>query len=149
MPRASLRPSRLLGAVLVLTHAAAVAILFPLQITPEWKGPLLAAIAASLAHALRRCALLRSGDAIVEIEVSDRERASICTRSGDWHPARILGTSCVTPALTAINLRVEGLRMPRHVLLVRDNVDAEDFRKVRVLLRWARAHDDEPEQAAD
>ena len=152
MVRAPLRPSRLLATVLVLAHAAAVATVFPLQIPLEWKAALLVAIATSLVRSLRRDALLRSPHAIVELEVSNRERASMRTRSGEWRSARILGTSCVTSVLTTLNLRVEGFRTTRHVLLVGDNVDPEDFRKIRVLLRWARADErdaEDPPRAYD
>jgi hypothetical protein len=45
-----------------------------------------------------------------------------------------------------LNLRVEGSRFAQHVLLVRDNLDPEDFRKIRVLLRWARPKPLEPDK---
>jgi hypothetical protein len=70
--------------------------------------------------------------------VHDQERAAVRMRASAWHEAAVLRTSCVTPALTVINLRVEGARTPRHVLLISDNIRADDFRRIRVLLRWAK-----------
>jgi toxin CptA len=138
MVRASIRPSRLLTALVLLSHVTAGALVILLQVGIEWKTAMAAAIVASLAGSLWRYAFLRAGGSIVEVRVDHREGGAVRMRTGGWRGADILGTSCVTPILTAINLRVEGSRTPRHVLLVRDNVDAEDFRRIRVLLRWAR-----------
>ena len=149
MVRASLRPSVLLATAFILVHVGAGATLVPLDVALEWKVALLAALLASLAHSLLHHAFRRGADAIVELEVSNKEHASIRTRSGKWIDARILGTTCVTRALTTLNLRVDGVRAPRHVLLVRDNVDADDFRKVRVVLRWARPRDDATADAGE
>src|SRR5687768_275067 len=138
MVRTSLRPSRLLATVFACVHLAAAATLHPLAMPLELKTGLVAIVAASLACALRRYAYLRARLSIVELQISDRERAAVRMREGDWVDAEILGTSCVTPLLTAINLRVQGFLVPKHVLLVRDNVNEHDFRGIRVLLRWAR-----------
>ena len=139
MVRASIRPSPLLATVLTLLHAAAAATVFPQEVAPGWKAALIAATLAGLAHSLFTHALRRSPHAIVELEITDKEHAAVRTNAGSWTDARILASSCVTPTLTTINLKVDGLRVLRHVVLVRDNVDADDFRNIRVLLRWARA----------
>jgi toxin CptA len=149
MVRASLRPSATLCALFIVAHVAAAATLIPLDVALEWKLALVAAVVVSLIRSLLHHAFRRGADAIVEVQVDDKERGSIRTRTGVWLDARILGTTCVTPALTAIDLRVDGMRTPRHVLLVRDNVDAGDFRKIRVLLRWARRRDDVTADAED
>jgi toxin CptA len=47
-----------------------------------------------------------------------------------------LGTTYVTPYLTVLNLRGHGERGARHVTLLPDSLHAEDFRKLRVWLRW-------------
>ena len=145
MVRTRLKPSSSLAAVIVAVHAAAGVTVFPLDVAAGSKAALIAAVLASLAHALRRYALLRSPRSILALEVHDREKAAILTREGDWRDARILCTSCVTPSLTVLDLAVEGTRFAKHVLLVRDNVDPEDFRKIRVVLRWARQKRDAAE----
>ena len=38
--------------------------------------------------------------------------------------------------LCVLNLRMAGSLLARHVVIVSDNVDAEEFRRQRVLLRW-------------
>jgi toxin CptA len=76
--------------------------------------------------------------AVLAVEVIDQETAALQESNGDCLAARILGTSYVTATLTVLNLRVAGEWLPRHVLLVRDNVDEQEFRRLRVLLRWKR-----------
>lgn len=145
MVRARLKPSRLLSTIFTLAHCAAGATVFPLDVSVELKTALLAVILVSLAHSIHRDALLRSRHSIVELELYDKERAAIKLAGSDWQDARILSTSCVTPSLTVLNLRIERGRVARHVLLVRDNMNAEDFRRIRVRLRWARPKADKPE----
>jgi hypothetical protein len=138
MVRAALRPSPVLATVFVIVHLAAGATLFPLDLPPAAKLFLAAVITASLARTLWHHALLKGKRSIIEIEVTNQEHGAVRMRTGGWLDALVLGTSCVTPRLTVINLRVEGGRTPRHLLLVRDNVAPDDFRRIRVLLRWAR-----------
>ena len=138
MVRTHLKPSRLIAVIFTLVHSAAAATVFPLDTGIEAKAALIALVIASLIHTICGYALLRSNRSIAELEIHDREKAAVRTRATDWRDARILCTSCVTPSLTVLNLRVEGSRFARHVLLVSDNVAAEDHRKMRVLLRWAR-----------
>ena len=149
MACAVIRPSRLLAAAFALAHTAAAATVFPLEMPFEWKAALLAAVLASLVRCVGRHARLRGRRAIVELEIKDRETATITLRSGERLDARILGTSCVTPMLTTINLKAQGHRIAKHVLLVADSVAPEDFRKVRVLLRWARPESPGSRQGPD
>jgi hypothetical protein len=40
--------------------------------------------------------------------------------------------------LTVINLREAEHKLAQHVIIVPHNIDPEDFRKLRVILRWSR-----------
>jgi len=137
MLQLALRPSRALCAVLAVAHAAAAITVIPLDI-PDWtRLVVLAAIAASLAHTIWRHALLRSRASIVAIDFFEDDHVVVQASDGSRHEARILGTSYVSPLLSAINLRLAGRTFARHVLIVPDNADVDAFRRVRVLLRWA------------
>ena len=138
MVRASLKPSRLLVAGFAAVHLGAAAILIPIDLALELKIAVAAAVTTSLCHSVWRYALLRSSRSIVGVEIVDQENGALCTRDGDWDPAKILGTTYVTPSLTVINARRADERLALNVLLTTDNVKAEDFRRIRVLLRWAR-----------
>jgi toxin CptA len=72
----------------------------------------------------------------VALEVTEAGRISFRTRHGEWRECELLPSSYVSPRLTILNLKPEGGRV-RHVVLVPDNVDARDFRRLRTWLRWA------------
>ena len=138
MVRATLKPSRTIAVALVLAHALAATTVMPLELSLSAKAALILVLGLSMFHAIYRHALLRTTRAVVAIEVKDQCTAVVEGRDGSWRDARILGSTYVTPRLTVINLKVSGERLARHVVLVPDNVDAADFRNLRVLLRWLR-----------
>lgn len=136
MFRVPIRRSPYLAALLTAVHLAAAATLIPLDI-PLWpKVAVALAIVASLAQSLGRHALLIGRTALIAVELHEGDEAAVQTRDGAWHPARVLGTSYISPLLTVLNLRFDGRALARHILVLPDNVDAEDFRALRVLLRW-------------
>ncbi|MFM9912332.1 MAG: protein YgfX [Methylophilaceae bacterium] len=57
-------------------------------------------------------------------------------QDGDWLEAKVLGSSLVLPYLTVLNLKLPNGRWPLNVVLLRDSVDAESFRRLRVWLKW-------------
>jgi toxin CptA len=102
------------------------------------KAALALLVTASVVHCTYRHAVLRTSQSVVAIEIRDQFVAAIETPKHGWRSARILGSTFVTSALTVLNLRVDGERLTRHVVLVPGNVDADEFRRIRVLLRWLR-----------
>ena len=135
MLRLKLKPSRYLGAVFGVAHAAAAAVLLPVELSWSIKLILFATIAGSFAHTLGCHARLRSPRAICALEI-DEDGALVHTRNGKSDRATILGTSYISPALTVLNLRLENRISRRHVIIVPDNVHPEVFRRLRVWLRW-------------
>ena len=136
--RVALVPSRILAAVLIMAHLVALAVVVVVTL-PLWVKLLAgAAIAASCAGSICHTAFLRTARAIVELEAGEGGRVSYRGGNGIWCEARLLGSSFVTPWLTVLNLRPEGARLARHVIIMPDNVDADAFRRLRVLLRWSR-----------
>jgi toxin CptA len=134
----TIKSSRYLAAGLLAVHATAVATIVPLDIPSAAKAVLIALVIASLARSLRRHAYLKARAAIIGVEIKDRETAATRSRDGTWREADVLGTSYVSPFLTVLNLRVRGLRLSRHVVIVPDNIEKEDFRQLRVMLRWGQ-----------
>jgi toxin CptA len=139
MIRACLRPSRRIGAALAVCHVAAAAAAISLDVPLSIRTALALAVAASVVHSVCLHALLKTNRSVLAIEVKDRHTAAVQGRDGAWRDARILGTSYVTAALTVLNLRIAGERLLRHVVIVPDNIDEREFRRIRVLLRWSRA----------
>jgi toxin CptA len=124
--------------VLVIAHIAAASVVAPLDAPLALKAALMLLVAVSLGRSIYGHAFLKAKHSALAIEVKDQQTAAILGRDHVWRDARILGTSYVTPALTVLNVRVEGERLPRHVVLVPDNIQEQEFRRLRVLLRWRR-----------
>ena len=136
--RIALKRSRRLAGVIAGAHIAAALLLLPLHV-PLWATSIAGAlIALSLAVSLYQHALLLSSRSIVKVELRDDAGAAVLTRDGAWHEVRVLGTTCVTPMLTVLNLRECGRFLARHVVLLPDSACAEDLRALRVTLRWSR-----------
>lgn len=121
---------------LCAAHLGAAAAVW-LAAVPLWLKLVLGlGVATSLGWPLARQAALRAAEAIVELEVSERGRLSFLTRRGEWRACELLGSTYVSPRLTVLNLKPEGGRYARHVVLLPDNVDEREFRRLRTWLRW-------------
>ncbi len=65
--------------------------------------------------------------------------ASACRRaSGEWGECEVLGSTYVMPFLTILNLRDGDSGALRRVTLLPDSLEADDFRQLRVWLRWKK-----------
>ena len=136
MLRIGLRPSRLLAAILLLAYGAAITAVLMVDL-PQWfKVVAIAVLFAQCVVVVRRRAFLLGADAATAIEVTSDHRMSVETRSSGWCEYDVLGSTYVTPYLTVLNLRRPGNRMAKHVALLPDSLNADDFRKLRVWLRW-------------
>lgn len=138
MLKINLRPSRILAATLVLAHGVAIAMV-ALAGMPLWLELIaIAALVASLVFDVRQTALLRAPDAVIGLEITSDDKFSIQPRRGEWIECEVLGSTYVTSFLTILNLKgIDSGRNTRAVILP-DSLDAEDFRKLRVWLRWKR-----------
>lgn len=135
-PPVPLQPSRWLAAILITAHAAISGLLLMLPL-PAWivAGAVMLLL-ASAAHSVYRYALLRGRSAITALAFDDRETIAVGLRDGGWHAGRVLGTSTVGATLTILNIVFDGRRLPVPVVLLADSLDANDFRRLRVWLRW-------------
>ena len=135
----SLRPSRILTAILVAAHGGAIAVV-ALVAMPLWlKLMAIAALAVSLVAAVRRAALLLAPGSVVAIEIGLDDSLSIQTRRGSRiGECEVLASTYVAGFLAIINLREPETRAVRHVIVLTDSIDGEDFRRLRVWLRWKR-----------
>lgn len=132
----NLRGSWLLAVILALAHGAAIAIVLLVSI-PLWVQLFAAAIlAVHLVVVVRRQALLLTPHSAVAIQISSDNKLSVQTRHGEWSEYAVLGNTYVAPYLTVLNLRHIDSRASRRVTILPDSLDAEDFRKLRVWLRW-------------
>jgi toxin CptA len=136
--RIAVAPSMMLAIALGAAHLAAAGLLWLAPIPTPGKAVFTFAIAVSLIYLMARTALLHAAHSIVVLEIREGREISFQTRIGEWIECDLLGSSYVSPRLTIVNLRPRGRRLARHVILVPDNVDPRDFRRLRMWLRWKR-----------
>jgi len=130
--------SRWLAGLLAGMHgfAAAMCWLVPLS---QWLAVSLTALLAGSAwHALRRDGFRTLPNSLVAVRLHADGRCAFKVRGETWHQAALLGSSFVSPYLTVLNLQPEGGRFARHLVILPDAVNAEDFRRLRVWLKWRR-----------
>jgi len=138
-----LKPSKRLAFALSAAHFTAIALLWPLAL-PTWvklMGSVL--LTVSLAFYVRHYAWLASPRSVIALELSDDMACTLETRRGKSSACAVLGSSFVAPYLTVLELKTLGpLRLwqrifARHsIVIFPDGIDEEDFRQLRVLLRW-------------
>ena len=134
----SLRRSRRLTVLLVAAHALAAAAAFFLF--PHWWLMLflLAVILISAGLTLRR---LGSPDRICRLTLRGDGQLAFSRADGSAGEARLHPQTTVMAFLCVLLLRVRG-RVEALVLLP-DALDAEDFRQLRLWLRWRGAREGE------
>lgn len=134
--RVSIMPSVLIALAVSAVHLAAIGVLWGVPIPLLVKVTLTFVIACSLVFFMARDATLHAASSIVALELLE-DGAIVCqTRRGDWLDCDLLGSSYVSPSMTVVNLRPRGSWRTRRVILVPDNIDARDFRRLRIWLRW-------------
>src|SRR6267143_1487066 len=81
--------------------------------------------------------LHRSRRAVVSLELREDGRASWRDRNGGWHEGRLRSDHFVSAALVVLGLDQTG-RGHKWLVLMGDSALPEDFRRLRIWLRWRR-----------
>ena len=147
--RIAVAPSVTLAVALGIAHLAAAALLWIAPVPPLGKAVFTLAICLSLVYLLARDALLHAPHSIVALDVRDDGTISLQTRRGEWIECDVLDSSYVAPRLTIVNFRPRAGGSSRHLVLVADNVDARDYRRLRMWLRWKRGDKAAPAPAGE
>src|SRR2546421_1855189 len=140
MPAASrlqfdLKPSPKLAALLVVAHSLALAAAW--VSLAGWPQVLVGfGILLSGAGCLAEV-LHRSSRAAVSLELREDGGASWRDRNGAWHEARLRSDHFVSAAFVVMGLDVAGSGR-KWLVLWGDSALPEDFRRLRVWLRWRR-----------
>jgi len=119
--------SRQAEALIVVGALATALLLAALPLALEWRGAGLGWIAASAVLALRR---LQPG---TRLYVDHEGAITVGSAAGS-----IAAGSFVAPWLTVVCWLPQGKRLQRTLLVMPDALFAEDHRRLRVLLRYAR-----------
>lgn len=91
---------------------------------------------ALLARVNSRDARLRKALSIVAFRLERDNRITLIHRNGQHTAGRISDGGLVTPLLILFNVSKDE-HGNRSVLLMRDSMNREDFRRLRVVFRWA------------
>ncbi|HKW37066.1 MAG TPA: protein YgfX [Burkholderiales bacterium] len=133
--RLDLKPSPRLAAALALAHGLALAAAgLGLGGWPRWLAWTLILLSLGVTSAR---ALLRTTGQAVSLELHEDGRASWKNRLGRWQESRLGGSHFVSAVLAIIELKTSPGRTKR-VVIAADSVTPEDFRRLRVWLRWRR-----------
>ncbi|HCA26203.1 MAG TPA: hypothetical protein DEP05_00870 [Betaproteobacteria bacterium] len=136
MNRFDLKPSRQLLGVLVMAHSLALVMVFLAALPPGVKAAAAALVLVSAYYYVRREALRAAPDAIVALHLGAARACTLETVGGACWEGNVLNTSFVSAKLAIVNVRLAAKRKVRHVVVLSDTLAAEDFRRLRVLLRW-------------
>ena len=131
-----LKPSVQLTFMLSFAHSFVACLLWPLTLPISVKLLGSIALVASLAFYLRHYALLKSAESVVSFELSEELQCTLETQGGRNIPCKILGSTFVAPYLVVLILKAQDKFFTYGVVILSDNIDAEEFRRLRVLLRW-------------
>ncbi len=135
LPQIELQPSRRLAWLLGGAHAAAllVLVLLPVAWWVVLPGGLL--LAASAVMTIRRHALRRGANAVTALAFADRSQLRLRMGDGAWREGSIRGSSTVGAGFAVLNIELKG-KGSTGVVVLGDGIAAEDFRRLRVWLRW-------------
>lgn len=121
--------------VMVVAVTALVAILVAGM--PPWaKGVLALALAALSIRALRRHGCQEGPGSILRLVVDLAGCLEIEYRDGSQARGTLLDGCFAAPWLVIVRWLPDGGRLSRTIFIAADAVDADEFRRLRILLRW-------------
>lgn len=130
-----LRPSRRLAGLLGAAHGGALLLLPTLPIAAWFAALIAVLLVTSAVLTITRHALHCGARAVTALKLADREQLQIRAGDGVWHGGRLLGSSTVGAAIVVLNIRLDSGGITT-VVILGDGIDTNDFRRLRVWLRW-------------
>lgn len=133
----AIKPSPRLVVLLLLFHAIAAAVAYLTAMPLTAKLAVLMLILLSLFYYLMRDALLLLPDSWREISLG-QDNVSVVTRGGSTFAGQVTGKTVVSPHLVVLRLSLEGRRLPVSRTIFPDALGADEFRELRVWLRFSQ-----------
>jgi len=132
-----LRPSRSLASLLILLCFASLASLWSLPLSSLWSLVLSVLVLFWSGYCLLSDANLRMGHACVAFRLEDHDDIVLVLRNGGHLSGRVSPDSLVTPYIIILNVALNEPRRGRNLLIMPDAMRREDFRRLRVVLKWS------------
>jgi toxin CptA len=130
-------PSRILAAVLITMHVAAIIAVSALPV-PIWiRVAADALLLANAALVVRRHALVKGSRACSGLRICDDGDCTLKFASDRSATGRLQPGWLASPLLVVARIRCDGKRLARTILLLPDSSDADVLRRLRIFLRFA------------
>jgi len=113
-----------------------ILILFTLPVDTGWRSLGVSCAVAGAVWFVRRDGVLRSGSSCLALVCSQDGSVVLNLRSGRQISGKVTADTLVLPGLILLGIATDG-HGRRSLLLLPDAMPAEDFRRLRVLLRYA------------
>jgi hypothetical protein len=134
-----LGPSPLAGAGIGALAVATLAVVLALPL-PAWQQSAITVVVAVWAWvAFRSVALRRGTRAVTALTLAHDRLLIVRTGDGALVAGHVRAATYVGALLTSVVWRADGARLSQAVLVLPDMLPPEDFRRLRVLLRYARS----------
>ena len=131
MREIELKPSRSLGLLLLGGAALALVAIHLADVAVAVSLVLAVAVTGLAAWGWRRAC------PVARLRIAADGRLQCLDDTAEWCDAEVLGDGFVSTVLIVLRYRTPGGRA-RTLTLLPDSADADDLRRLRVLLRWAR-----------
>jgi len=131
-----LKPSRRLTLLLIAAHCAVAPLVWLLVIPDIIKFVILFLLLISLYYYLNQDALLRFASSVVSLKLTGSRRCELEMHNGNTLDCIILEMSYVSASLTVLILQPPQNLRSRSLVIFPDNIDKEEFRRLRVMLHW-------------
>ena len=136
-----LAPSRIAGAGIGVLAAATLALTIALPLQALLQVALIAGVVAWAGWSFRVDALHRGRFAVTEVRLAPDLFVVACMGDGRLVAGQVRASTYVGAWITTIVWRQDGWHWSRSILVLPDMLPAEDFRRLRVMLRYARSVD--------
>ena len=136
-----LSPSRCAAIGIVGLALCTVAVVLALPVGAWSKAATISALTAWVVVVVRTDALHRGRFAVAELRLASDLLLVVCTSDHRLIAGQVRESTYVSEWLTTIVWRPEGAYVSRAILILPDMLPAGDFRRLRVMLRYARSRD--------
>lgn len=135
----NLQPSAYLATALIATHGIAMAALLSLAL-PFWAhGLLILLLLTSLLYYLKRNAWLSAPSSVIAV-LLNADKIELIQRGGTQIVGGLSPYSLISPLMTVLNVSPQNSHRAYSIVVLPDSLDAEDFRQLRVCLKWGHRH---------
>jgi hypothetical protein len=138
----SLGPSRRACLSVAMLAAATVSVLVVLPIHPLATVAAVVALAAWTANRIWVIGMRRGPRAVRALRIDGNRKVVATLMSGEVLTGQVQEASYVGAIVTTLTWRSKGALCARSVLILPDMLPAEDFRRLRVLLRYGKSDDE-------